>query len=396
MALQIRRGTNATRTTITPSEGELLYTTDTKNLYIGDGTTLGGNIITGGGGGLANLVDDTTPQLGGNLDVNGYSIVSVSTNQDIGIYPNGDGRVILHGGFKVNPSGNIEKTGELNISPTSITSIGNNTTLVDGNLYITRNSHSSSFGQGFTFAQHHNTADSVNVSFYRTRGTGLSPLAVQNGDDLIDITFFGWDGSARVGGAAISAIVEGSPTPGHIPTKLSFITNNGSSNAIRAELSSSGIWKVNTVQNYSGTTLNLTSPTVSVNGNLTVSGTISGAVTSSLLYSFVTHNSSVSILSTGAGVVVDGTNNVNTVFRCYRGMTYKWTNNTAVTVQFLDSANTAIASAFLITSTGAIYNEAGPGETVTWTIPLNATPGATNYKYRVKTDIGVGNWIEIL
>jgi hypothetical protein len=40
------------------------------------------------------LVGDTTPQLGGNLDVNGNSIVSAS-NGDIAITPNGTGNVSL-------------------------------------------------------------------------------------------------------------------------------------------------------------------------------------------------------------------------------------------------------------------------------------------------------------
>lgn len=48
----------------------------------------------GGGGGLADVVDDTTPQLGGNLDVNGNKIVSVS-NGNIDIEPNGTGNVLL-------------------------------------------------------------------------------------------------------------------------------------------------------------------------------------------------------------------------------------------------------------------------------------------------------------
>ena len=39
MALRLRRGTNAERQLITPAQGELIYTTDTKALYIGDGTT---------------------------------------------------------------------------------------------------------------------------------------------------------------------------------------------------------------------------------------------------------------------------------------------------------------------------------------------------------------------
>jgi len=42
------------------------------------------------------LVNDTTPQLGGNLDVNGNSIVSVS-NGNISITPDGTGKVIVDG-----------------------------------------------------------------------------------------------------------------------------------------------------------------------------------------------------------------------------------------------------------------------------------------------------------
>jgi hypothetical protein len=45
MALRLRRGTDAERLTITPLEGELIYTTDTEKLYIGDGSTAGGNPV---------------------------------------------------------------------------------------------------------------------------------------------------------------------------------------------------------------------------------------------------------------------------------------------------------------------------------------------------------------
>jgi hypothetical protein len=47
---------------------------------------------SGSGGGISNVVEDTTPQLGGDLDVNGNSIVSVS-NGDIALAPNGTGVV---------------------------------------------------------------------------------------------------------------------------------------------------------------------------------------------------------------------------------------------------------------------------------------------------------------
>jgi hypothetical protein len=43
---------------------------------------------------IENVVEDTTPQLGGNLDVNGNSIVSVS-NGNIVLAPNGSGLIIL-------------------------------------------------------------------------------------------------------------------------------------------------------------------------------------------------------------------------------------------------------------------------------------------------------------
>ena len=46
------------------------------------------------GTGISDVVDDTSPQLGGNLDVNGNDIVSTS-NADIDIIPNGTGDVNL-------------------------------------------------------------------------------------------------------------------------------------------------------------------------------------------------------------------------------------------------------------------------------------------------------------
>ena len=70
MALRLRRGTNAERTAITPEAGELVYATDTKKVYVGDGTTTGGNIVSG----QNDIVDDTSPQLGGDLDLNSNNI----------------------------------------------------------------------------------------------------------------------------------------------------------------------------------------------------------------------------------------------------------------------------------------------------------------------------------
>jgi hypothetical protein len=79
MALRLRRGTDAERLLITPLEGELLYITDTKELYIGDGTTLGGVRITGqvsdGAGTLDELSDVTLGTLQNN-DILAYDAVT--------------------------------------------------------------------------------------------------------------------------------------------------------------------------------------------------------------------------------------------------------------------------------------------------------------------------------
>ena len=72
--------------------GDLYYNTTSGNLkyYTGSAWVA----ITSGG--ITDLVQDTTPQLGGNLDINTYSIVSTS-NGNINITPNGTGKVVLDG-----------------------------------------------------------------------------------------------------------------------------------------------------------------------------------------------------------------------------------------------------------------------------------------------------------
>ena len=105
-------GTNTI--TITPTDQEKVYLVFNNsgqtavftqgsggNATVSNGATAW--IYANGGGASAqvravpsDVIDDSTPQLGGNLDVNGNSIVSVS-NGDISITPDGTGDVILDG-----------------------------------------------------------------------------------------------------------------------------------------------------------------------------------------------------------------------------------------------------------------------------------------------------------
>ena len=64
--------------------------------FVGDGSSLSG-INT-------DLLGDTTPQLGGNLDINGFRIISARSNEDIIISPNGTGVVSVDGSRIANVS----------------------------------------------------------------------------------------------------------------------------------------------------------------------------------------------------------------------------------------------------------------------------------------------------
>ena len=76
-------------------EGTLYFNSTTDDLYVWNGSAWEQAAFTSSGF-LSNLSEDTTPQLGGDLDVNGQNIVSTS-NADIDILPNGSGKINLDG-----------------------------------------------------------------------------------------------------------------------------------------------------------------------------------------------------------------------------------------------------------------------------------------------------------
>jgi len=81
------------------TSGDVDKTNDTLLLHDADASGLKKVTVTNlisSAGGLTEVVADTTPQLGGNLDVNGQDIVSVS-NGNIDILPNGSGVVNIDG-----------------------------------------------------------------------------------------------------------------------------------------------------------------------------------------------------------------------------------------------------------------------------------------------------------
>lgn len=143
--------------------------------------------------GNSNLVEDTSPQLGGNLDVNGNSIVSAS-NGNISITPDGTGKVIIDGlshptadgsanqVLKTDGSGNLSFTtmasgglgnvsedttpqlgGDLDVNGNAIVSASN------GNIAITPNGTGKVVIDGIS----HPTADGTNGQALVTNGSGV-------------------------------------------------------------------------------------------------------------------------------------------------------------------------------------------------------------------------------
>ena len=75
--------------------------------------SLNNNAITNGAGYLADIISDSSPQLGGSLDVQSYTITTATSNGNVKLLPNGSGLV------EVRSSGAVDGTLQLNCTVNS-------------------------------------------------------------------------------------------------------------------------------------------------------------------------------------------------------------------------------------------------------------------------------------
>ena len=113
--IKLKRGTS-TPTTSDIVDGEVAIDKSAKKFYINDGGTIK-EIGGGSGGGLSDLVDDTTPQLGGGLDTINHNIsftdndkAKFGDSDDLQIYHNGNHSYIADTG-----TGNLRLIGNGNV-----------------------------------------------------------------------------------------------------------------------------------------------------------------------------------------------------------------------------------------------------------------------------------------
>ena len=127
------------------------------------------------GTGIASVSADTSPQLGGDLDVNGNDIVSTS-NADIDIIPNGTGDVNLGadtvqiGDNNANATLTTQGTGDLTLNTNNGTNSGTIVILdgANGNITITPNGSGNVVLDGLTFPNADGSADQALI----TNGSG--------------------------------------------------------------------------------------------------------------------------------------------------------------------------------------------------------------------------------
>lgn len=231
MSLKIRRGTESQRATVTFDQGELVYATDTYKLYIGDGSTVGGknvlaNAVDGNhgiifdqltqtlqatnSGGLSSVSADSSPSLGGNLNLNGHNI---SGTGNISATGNITGTSLASGNFTVTSSTISVNNNTLTLShPSGGASINHVMNRADQHYYVT----------GVTTGL---AAPGTNMRV--SRGSTGTPAAVTPGDILSYASLnYGHDGTDYVLSSAIAATVDPNRTvaTGRAPGALALIT----------------------------------------------------------------------------------------------------------------------------------------------------------------------------
>jgi hypothetical protein len=276
MALRLRRGTDAERLLITPLQGELIYTNDTKQLYAGDGTTAGGILVSADAATTLNALNDTdlTGKTNGDvLQWNGIKWVPATIASGVGdgvvegsnyrINIVGDDSSILlnsstgtftgrHNGTVVGSDGTILVDAETNVFDGRL--VGNVSGDIRGSVFgddstvLVDGVNSKIVGDIETTKEITVSCDASNNSLvvtglagasstgptYTSRssnGTIAAPTATvgaTTGDGLLDLHGEGYDGASFVtaGIIRIAADLDQTVATGQVPGRINFITAN--------------------------------------------------------------------------------------------------------------------------------------------------------------------------
>jgi hypothetical protein len=191
MAFRLRRGTEAELNNITPAEGELIYTTDTKKLYVGDGVTVGG-ITTAVGGTEHSLVNGSyTLDLDslGTLTVPGSIVPDQDVAYDLGGPSNRfrdlylSGNTIYLGQYGMS----IDDLGQLRINDAEGVSVNVFGTSLTNNYYTASLSEAGVFTVPGAIVPDSDVTHDLGTVDYRFRDLYLSGNSIYIGDYAISV-----------------------------------------------------------------------------------------------------------------------------------------------------------------------------------------------------------------
>ena len=271
MPLQLRRGTEAERQQLTAplANGEPLWIPATSQLFIGDGTTPANSltpISSNSGGGASTTISATAPvnpvngdmwfdSIGGRLFVyylNAWVDTNPSSSQLTGTF---NGSVFTSDGLSKIIDGS---SGAITSTSAYLTTnqLGTQTTNGTEVIYNTANPFVSMFST---------TANTdPKITFNSSTGTLSAPTVSVSGNKLGSIAFHGHNGTSYTPSVTVDGLADGSVANNRIPGK--FVVTTTSANGL----------STNTLSFDS-------SGALSIPGNLTVNGTITGTVNTSTL-----------------------------------------------------------------------------------------------------------------
>jgi Major tropism determinant N-terminal domain len=287
MALQLRRGTNTNRLTITPAQGEPIYNTDTKTLYIGDGVTAGGNAVSpvtnvNGLTGNVSLTTDTVGEGSHNqyftstraIDSVGVALAA-GTLSGLAISYNSTSHTITITNTNSIASGTGGAIAYYASAGTALSAsesivwseAGNNLNINNGNYSIINNY---SGAQMLTYSTYATNALSNSVAFRRARNTNVTPQVVLIGDQIQSLNFQGFDGSSFITASQITANVATTVSTGIVPGDVRLFTADPSTGTLYPRLTS----------NYNGVIIGPSTSADLGSGSLYIHQTVTSSTTS--------------------------------------------------------------------------------------------------------------------
>jgi hypothetical protein len=178
--------------------------------------------------GLTDIVADTTPQLGGNLDLNGRSIGNIGEESDEPTI----GNINITGDIAaVNLSANTATVDTLNIGNTTVdqtnfltvSGLTNLFTFSRTGLDLTSNT-SDTFGGLRIFGNSvSGTETSSSINVFTSRGTVGTPAIVEDGDALAVYSASSHNGIEYVEAGGFGFFVDGTPTTGGVSAPSRFL-----------------------------------------------------------------------------------------------------------------------------------------------------------------------------